>query len=171
VNLVPFAQPGKGVSAVAVVLGVRQAATRDVSRATGPVKVLAAAFDRNGRSVQSENQTVGITLPANAAGDFSYEVLSRLELKPGRYEVRVAFDASAGQRASVYGYVDVPDFAQHPLSLSGVAFTVSPAHRSRVGVSSCLSKVEGPASGGWRQGPNSGRRRPHRDGRSAVIES
>jgi VWFA-related protein len=127
VNLVPFALPGKTVSAVAVVLGVRQAATRDGSRATGPVKVLAAAFDRNGRAVQSENQTVGITLPANAAGDFSYEVLSRLELKPGRYEVRVAIDASAGQRASVYSYVDVPDFAQQPLSLSGVAFTVSPA--------------------------------------------
>ena len=103
VNFVPFALPGKAVSAVAIVLGVRQPATKDGSRATGPVKVLAAAFDRSGKSVQSENQTVGITLPANAAGDFSYEVLSRLELKPGRYEVRVALDTSPTQRASVFG--------------------------------------------------------------------
>jgi hypothetical protein len=77
--------------------------------------------------VNSENQTVGITLPANGAGDFPYEVLSRLALKPGRYELRVALDAAAGQSASVYTYVDVPNFSDSPLSLSGLVLSALPS--------------------------------------------
>lgn len=53
--------------------------------------------------------------------------MSRLALKPGRYEVRVALDSGPGQRASVYTYVDVPDFAQQPLSLSGIVVAAAPA--------------------------------------------
>ena len=110
VTAAPLAMPGREESAVAVVLGVRQQVPRDRSEVSEPVKVLAAAFDRNGRSVHSEEQTVGIALASNAAGDFPYEVLSRLTLKPGRYEIRVALDAAPTQRASVYTYVDVPNF-------------------------------------------------------------
>src|SRR4029453_1508709 len=127
VVVAPFAMPGKQGSDVAVVLGVRQQVPTDRSKATEPVKVLTAAFDRNGRSVHSEEQTVGIALPSNAAGDFPYEVLSRLTLKPGRYEIRVALDATPTERASVYTYVDVPNFADQPLSLSGVVVAASPA--------------------------------------------
>jgi hypothetical protein len=119
--------PGKEESAVAVVLGVRQQVPRDRAEANEPVKVLAAAFDRNGRSVHSEEQTVGIALPSNAAGDFPYEVLSRLTLKPGRYEIRVSLDATPTQRASVYTFVDVPDFRDQQLSLSGVVLGASPS--------------------------------------------
>lgn len=126
VGAAPFAIPGRQESAVAVVLGARQRVASDRSDANGPIKVLAAAFDRHGRSVQSIEQTAVVELPANATGDVSYEVLSRLTLKPGRYEVRVAVDAGSTERASVYTYVDVPDFAQQPLSLSGVAIASSP---------------------------------------------
>jgi hypothetical protein len=125
VTVAPFAMPGKAESAVAIVLGVRQEAPTDGSD-TGPVKVLAAAFDRNGRSVQSEEQTVAVTWHPDAAGNSSYEVVSRLALKPGRYEVRVALDAAPNRRASVYTFVDVPDFAQQPLSLSGIVLAVLP---------------------------------------------
>lgn len=127
VMVAPFAMPGKAESAVAIVLGVRQEVPTDHSDRSGPVKVLAAAFDRNGRSVQSEEQTVAVTWHPDAAGNSSYEVVSRLALKPGRYEVRVALDAAPSRRASVYTFVDVPDFAQQPLSLSGIVLAVSPA--------------------------------------------
>ncbi len=127
VTAAPLAMPGREESAVAVVLGVRQQVPRDRSEVSEPVKVLAAAFDRNGRSVHSEEQTVGIALPSNSAGDFSYEVLSRLTLKPGRYEIRVALDAAPTQRASVYTYVDVPNFRDQQLSLSGIVLGVSPS--------------------------------------------
>jgi VWFA-related protein len=127
VTVAPFAMPGKPESAVAIVLGVRQQAPPVPSDRNRTVKVLAAAFDRNGRSVQSEEQTVGVTWRPDGSGSSPYEVVSRLALKPGRYEVRVALDAAPNQRGSVYTYVDVPDFAQQPLSLSGIVLAVSPA--------------------------------------------
>jgi VWFA-related protein len=125
-SVAPFGVAGKSESDVAIVLGARQTIPIEPRGASTPVRVLAAAFDRNGRSVNSEHQTVGITLPTNAAGDFPYEVLSRLALKPGRYELRVAVDAPPGQSASVYTYVDVPDFSSTPLSLSGLVLSASP---------------------------------------------
>jgi hypothetical protein len=127
VSVAPFAVPGKAESAVAIVLGVRQQAPTDASGPSGPVKVLAAAFDRNGKAIQSEEQTVAVTWHPDAAGNSPYEIVSRLALKPGRYEVRVALDTPPSRRGSVYTYVDVPDFAQQPLSLSGIVVAVSPA--------------------------------------------
>jgi VWFA-related protein len=127
VTVAPFATPGAAEAAVAIVLGVRQPVAPDRAQPSAPVKVLAAAFDRNGRSVNSETQTVGVTLRADATGSMPYEVVSRLALKPGRYEVRVALDGAASGRASVYTYVDVPDFARQPLSLSGIVVSASPA--------------------------------------------
>jgi hypothetical protein len=124
VTVAPFALPGKPESAVAIVLNVQQKASTGQS---GPVKVLAAAFDRNGRSVATEEQTVAVASGSPAGGATTYEVLSRLVLPPGRYEIRVALDAGRDQRASVYTYVDVPDFARQPLSLSGIVLAVSPA--------------------------------------------
>ena len=124
VSVAPFALPGKPESAVAIVLNVQQKAATVQNQ---PVKVLAAAFDRNGRSVASENQTVAVASRSPAGVDTTYEVLSRLTLAPGRYEIRVALDAGREQRASVYTYVDVPDFARQPLSLSGILLAVSPA--------------------------------------------
>jgi len=124
VNVAPFALPGRPESAVAIVLNVPQPPSAGKSE---PVKVLAAAFDRNGRSVASEQQTVGVTSQSPAGGNTTYEVLSRLVLAPGRYEIRVGLDAGRDQRASVYTYVDVPDFTRQPLSLSGIALAVSPA--------------------------------------------
>jgi hypothetical protein len=126
VTVAPFAMPGKAESAVAIVLGVEQHTPANGAGSTGPLEVLAAAFDRNGRSVQSEEQTIDVTRTANV-GDARYEVMSRLALKPGRYEVRVAFDAGPAERASVYTYVDVPDFARQPLSLSGIVLHADPA--------------------------------------------
>jgi VWFA-related protein len=123
----PFAVQGREDSAVAVVLGVRQPMVVNRSGSNQQVKLLAAAFDRNGRSVQSVERTVDIEVPSNAPGDAAYEVLLRMALKPGRYEIRVALDAGSAERASVYTYADVPDFAEQPLSLSGVVVATSPA--------------------------------------------
>ena len=126
VTVAPFAMPGKTESAVAIVVGVEQQTAANGAAPGGPVKVLAAAFERHGRSVQSQEQTVSVTREP-AAGAANYEVLSRLALKPGRYEVRVAVDAGPGRRGSVYTDVEVPDFAKQPLSLSGVVLSAVPA--------------------------------------------
>jgi VWFA-related protein len=120
----PFALPGGKESAVMIVLGVQQQMP-DAQARRDPVKVLAAAFDRNGRAVQSESQTIGLTWHPDATGSMPYELVSRLVLRPGRYEVRVALDAAADEHASVYTYVDVPDFSGQPLSLSGIVLSAS----------------------------------------------
>jgi VWFA-related protein len=127
VSVAPFAMPGRKESAIAIVLGARQQVPADRSGTTAPVKVLAAAFGWDGRSADSEDQTVGMTWRPDASGSSRYEVVSRLTLKPGRYEVRVALDAGPNQSGSVYTFVDVPDFAKQPLSLSGLVLAVTPA--------------------------------------------
>ena len=124
VSVAPFALPGRSESALAIVLNAQQKVSTGQNQ---PVKVLAAAFDRNGRSVASEEQTVAVASHSPAGRNTTYEILSRLVLAPGRYEVRVALDAGQDQRASVYTYVDVPDFARQPLSLSGIVLAVAPA--------------------------------------------
>jgi VWFA-related protein len=121
----PFALPGGADAAVAVVLGVRQPQPSE-RESTEPVKVLAAAFDRNGRAVQSETRTLAVTWKPDDSGSMPYELLSKLTLKPGRYELRIAVDASGNQRGSVYTFVDVPDFSLQPLSLSGIVLGATP---------------------------------------------
>jgi VWFA-related protein len=127
VSVAPFAVPGKAESALAIVLSARQQVSSDRSGTSAPVKVLAAAFGWDGRSADSVDSTVGVTGRPDASGSLRYEVVSRLALKPGRYEVRVALDAAPNQRGSVYTFVDVPDFAKQPLSLSGLVLGVTPS--------------------------------------------
>jgi hypothetical protein len=51
---------------------------------------------------------------------FQYDVVSHLELKPGKYEIRAAVeDTGIGQSGSVYTDVDVPSFYTEFVSLSG----------------------------------------------------
>ena len=115
VNVAPFALPGKPESAVAIVLNVQQ---RPSTGQNQPVKVLTAAFDRNGRSVASEEQTVAVVSHSPAGG--------KRPTRSCRASSRTRWIRDPGgprrgpdQRASVYTYVDVPDFARQPLSLSG----------------------------------------------------
>ena len=127
INVAPFAIPGKAESAVAIVLGARPQVPSDGAGKTATVKVLTAAFGWDGKGADSVDQTVGVTWRPDASGTSRFEIVSRLTLKPGRYEVRVALDAPLNQRGSVYTYVDVPDFTKQPLSLSGLVLAVSPS--------------------------------------------
>jgi VWFA-related protein len=55
-------------------------------------------------------------------------VLRRLELKSGRYQLRVgAREAGAGKTGSVVLDLDVPDFAKGPLTMSGLLLTARSA--------------------------------------------
>jgi hypothetical protein len=58
-----------------------------------------------------------------------YDALARLQVRPGRYEIRVAAQHRRAERAgSVYAYVDVPEFAKAGLWLSGIVLASSSAH-------------------------------------------
>jgi hypothetical protein len=118
----PFATPGKMTGTVAVTLGVQ---ARDAAVRPGPetLHVVVAALDPKARLIASREETA--VLGANAVS--GYDLLSRLELEPGRYEIRVATDAPSGRRGSVFAFVDVPNFSRDDLTLTGVALSTSPA--------------------------------------------
>ena len=94
------------------------------------MNVVVAAVDPEGRIVGSMTQSGDIPWAPSSSGPADYELLSRIDLKPGRYEIRVASDVTNGPRGSVYGFVEVPDFSKDDLVLSGVALQVSPAMMS-----------------------------------------
>jgi VWFA-related protein len=128
--LAPFATPGRSTGTVAVTLRVLPLEMApDVPEGRETVNVVVAALDpARGRAVGSLTQRAEI--PARVARTGEYELLSRIDLPPGRYEIRAALETASGVRGSVYGFVEVPDFSGLPLALSGVAWHVSPEQMS-----------------------------------------
>jgi VWFA-related protein len=83
--------------------------------------IFVGAFDREGRSLADTQGTPRVRVQPRADGAFHYEITSQLTLKPGRYEIRAAVDdRTIGASGSVYGYVEVPDFAGEAVTLSGI---------------------------------------------------
>jgi VWFA-related protein len=117
VTVAPFATPGKPGAALAVVARLDHDA--DVA-AEAVIELVAAAFNSKWKQVAAATQRF-VLPPANAGAHFS-ETALRLNLPPGRYEVRAAMRNTADNRTgSVYASVTVPDFGREPLSLSGIA--------------------------------------------------
>jgi VWFA-related protein len=130
VTAAAFAGDSKAASTVTVVLRAREPAVLGSAR----VSVLAGAYDRDGKALDEHLQTITVTPPRErATNELEYETIARLRLKPGRHEVRVAAeDAAHDLRGSVYTYVDVPDFANAPLSLSGIVLGATGAKPQNV---------------------------------------
>jgi VWFA-related protein len=120
---VPMASPGLRSATVVMTLSFPATPVTDAP----VVNVLAGAFDRNGRALATEQGTATLGPPAADAERTTHDVIARLELKPGRYEIRAAVENPAtGEIGSVYSYVDVPDYLAQFLSLSGVVLTTNP---------------------------------------------
>jgi VWFA-related protein len=135
ISAAPFAVPGSDKAAVAVALRVQPArvtASDAEPLATDPgvetVNVVVAALDPVfAKVIGTLTQKADIPFPPGREEPEEYELLSRLSLAPGRYEIRAALDSSSGARASVHGMIDVPRFADEELSLSGLVVEVSPS--------------------------------------------
>lgn len=120
----PFATPGRPTGTVAIALGVSPLARPpSASPAANPENfhIVVAALDPKGRVVASREQTA--TLTRGQAEH--YDLLSKLELAPGHYEIRAATDTPSGRRGSVFTFVDVPNFAGDALTMTGVAIGTS----------------------------------------------
>ena len=125
VNSATFAVPGARTAAVVLTIGVKAFAELAAGAPAvrgAPLEIVASAFDRSGRPKGIARQTLELSWPASvSAQDQRVDVLSRLDLPPGEYEIRVAVSSSAETRpASVFSYVTVPAFAAAPLSLSNI---------------------------------------------------
>jgi VWFA-related protein len=123
-----FALPGVRGVALAIVLGVRQAAPQGLDGlAEDNLEVVVGAYDQKGRNVASDRLVGKATLRPDPSGEVAYEALFRLDLEPGRYQLRIAAQSSLqGKSGSVYCDLDVPDYSKAPVSLSGVAISAVP---------------------------------------------
>ena len=131
-----FAIPGRSGTAVVIAAGVRREASTDPTEARsagdsaieasriGQVEVLAGVFPVEGTGAEWHRQRLDLPPGIGQSGAFRFEALSRLDVKPGRYELRVGVRHSASAHTgTVHAYVDVPDFADEPVSLSGVVIS------------------------------------------------
>ena len=84
------------------------------------------AVDPEGKVVSSVTRTATMPWAPGSGRPPAYEVLARLDLKPGRYEIRAASDVTGRSRSSVYGFVEVPDFTAEALAVSGIVFEALP---------------------------------------------
>jgi VWFA-related protein len=116
-----FAAPQRGHATVALATDVRAFAPSaddegGEAPAGGPVEVVAGAFDAGGRVRGGSQQRADLSAARGTPGR-PVEVLSRIDLAPGDYELRVGASAD-GRNASVFTYVSIPPFDAAPLSLS-----------------------------------------------------
>jgi VWFA-related protein len=117
VNVTAFAMPVGRNAAVAVALG----ATFPAGDGPRRIAITAGAFDIRGRSVGMRSQTFEVPAALARLGHADDGLLARLELPPGRYELRVAArDEGSGAVGSVFSFVDVPGFSGAALTGSGL---------------------------------------------------
>jgi len=127
--LAPFQSPNGGT--VLVSLGGR---LRNPSPALAGdrIDVLIAAFSPDGRAAGTHRDLVPVNVHpvdagASSPSDKAFELASQIDLRPGRYSVRIGLrSAGTGKTGSVYADVEVPDFVKQALSMSGILFTSSP---------------------------------------------
>jgi len=114
-------------SSVLIAVAFKQPIRQSDERAVENVDLQVSAFDADGRSYGNVHQRADVTIRPGASGEAEYEVFGQIDLKPGRYQLRIAANlASLADSGSVYYDVDVPDFANDPLSMSGLMLTSTP---------------------------------------------
>jgi len=127
-----FATPFKGVAPNASVLLGVELRGRDLRLdPADKVAVTYAVVDIEGKIRAGATEVLAMTLRPETktrVAASGLRLLKRLDLPPGRYQVRVAaHDPGGGNAGSVVADLEVPDFAKLPFSMSGVAVTSAPA--------------------------------------------
>jgi hypothetical protein len=123
-----FAAPFKGTETNASVLVGTEIRGRDLRLdANDKVEVSYLAVDAKGkvRGGSTDSLTLNFRPETRSRVEQTgVRILSRLDIPPGRYQLRFAArDSSAGSIGSVLYDLEVPDFYKGPLVMSGLALT------------------------------------------------
>jgi VWFA-related protein len=124
-----FAAPFKGAAPNASVLLGVELRGRDLQLTPNDkVQLTYMAIDTNGKTKAGNTDAItmnGLRPETKARIEATgIRLLNRLDLPPGRYQLRVAaHDANGGNVGSVLYDLEVPDFAKTPFSISGVVMT------------------------------------------------
>jgi len=132
-SVAPFAVPGQRLSTVAIVLGITQPIPEAAAkgRVTEKTKLLTSAFTPEGTPKGTQEHTASVVLSAGSSGDASYEVLARIDLSPGRYQLRLAaHNSTSNKDGSVFVDVTVPDYSNVPFSASPIVLGATPGRKS-----------------------------------------
>jgi VWFA-related protein len=126
----PFkgAAPGKGATPKASVLVGVEMIGQDLSLAeNSKVEVSYYAFDTQGKSRAGSTDSLTTNLKPETKARVQktgFRMLNRLELAPGRYQLRVASHDSVGGTAGSLTYdLEVPDYSKTAFSMSGLVMT------------------------------------------------
>lgn len=132
-----FAAPFKGTSDKAsVLLGVEASGralqfTQRDGRYADDIEVAYQALDASGKVAAGNRDVITLALKPETYEHVSQtgvRLLNRMNLAPGRYQIRVAARDSGGQSVGSVRYdLDVPDFYKSTLSMSGLAITSASA--------------------------------------------
>jgi VWFA-related protein len=129
-----FAAPFKGTAPKAsVLLGIEVQGSVLALGAGDKLQISYRAVDAKGKYQGGNNETVTLNLRPETKATVQQSglrMLSRIELPPGRYQLRVVADElNTKLVGSVLYDLDVPDFSKTPLSMSGIVLTSMSASR------------------------------------------
>jgi VWFA-related protein len=123
----PFAAIGRPGATVALVVALTQPPGIEGSRLREQLDLAVSAYDTEGGLKGRWRDGISLTLRPGPV-EVAYEVLSQLDLKPGKYQLRVAARSAARERAgSVHYDLEVPDFTKRAVVLSGLVLSADPA--------------------------------------------
>jgi len=131
IKMAVFAAPLKGPSQKAAIAIVTQFQGRDLAftrnakdgKFSDAVEMSYSAIDKNGKVAAGSRNNIDMTLKPETYDRMlqaGFRVQGRLELAPGKYQLRVAARDRGDKTGSVFLDLIVPDFAKDPLSISGV---------------------------------------------------
>jgi len=134
------AAPFKGVEPNASVLVSVEISGRDLrfverdGRFVDNVELSLVAFDHTGKVKGGDRNSLKLDLRPqthDVVSRYGVRLTSRLDLPPGRYQLRIAArEENEGRSGSVLYDLVVPDYRQAPLHLSGVLLTSKAASRT-----------------------------------------
>jgi VWFA-related protein len=97
------------------------------------VTVSFTPIDQNGNTRNGKRSRVPLALKPDAyegTRTIGLRALSSLDLPPGRYQIRIAVGEDGSQRSGTVLYdLEIPDFANAPISMSGVLLSAASAGR------------------------------------------
>jgi len=119
------AAPFRGANGGASVLVSAQMRGADLALGPGePIDLAYQAMNTEGRQSRGAFHVIKLDLTAESRATVErrgLRVVDRLDVPPGRHQIRFAVHQPNGKTGSVVADVEVPDYAKTPLTLSGVA--------------------------------------------------
>ncbi len=122
VSIEVSATPIGSIKAPGAVLLTASARVEQVQAADSSVDVAFRMIDAEGRTLAERATRYPLGAGrVDSAGRVAVRFTDRIDLPKGRQEIRVALSMPGGKTGSVVTYVDVPNFKENRLSLSGLS--------------------------------------------------